>query len=74
MISRSKTSKTYVQVLMASATCGVVSDRKSVFGFESSLDASIFFAIFCGAIILKETKLSYLLQEKSMSSTLDKNC
>jgi hypothetical protein len=45
---------------MASVTRGVVSDRTYVFGFESSPDASIFFAAFHGAIILKEMKLAYL--------------
>jgi hypothetical protein len=45
---------------MASATRGVVSDRTSAFGFESSPDASSFFASFHGAIILKEIELAYL--------------
>jgi hypothetical protein len=35
-----------------------------------------FFVIFRGAIILEETKLAYLLHEKSVSSLLDRttNC
>jgi len=73
MISCSKTSKTYIQFLMAYATHGVVSDRMFGFRFESSPDESSFFLIFHGAIILKETELAYMLQEKSLSSTLDKN-
>jgi hypothetical protein len=45
---------------MASTTHGVVSDRTSAFGFESSPDASSFFAAFRGTIILKEIELAYL--------------
>ena len=72
MISCSKTSKTFFQVLMESTTHGVVSDRTSAFGFESSPDASSFFVSFHGAIILKKIELSYPWQEKSVSSTLNR--
>jgi hypothetical protein len=54
IISCSKISKTFFQVLMASVTHIVVSDRTSAFGFESSPNPSILFASFHGAIILKE--------------------
>jgi hypothetical protein len=76
MISCFRTSKTCVQVLMPSVTHGVLSDRTYAFGFESSPATSRFFVIFHGAIILEETKLAYLLHEKSVSSLLDRttNC
>jgi hypothetical protein len=72
ILSFSKTSKTYLQVLMASTTHGVVSDRTYAFGFESSPDVSSFFASFHGTIILKKIKLAYLRPEKSVSSTLNR--
>jgi hypothetical protein len=49
---------------------GVVSDRMSVFGLESSVDASCFFLPLCGTIILWKMKLSFMKQEKSVSSIL----
>jgi hypothetical protein len=45
---------------MASATREVLPDRKSMFGFESSPNASRLFASFHGSIILKGRKLAYL--------------
>jgi hypothetical protein len=59
-ISCSKISYTFFQDLMVSIIHGVVSNRMSVFGLESSVDVSCFFASLHGTIILREMKLSFL--------------
>jgi hypothetical protein len=51
--SCSRILNTYVQDLIESIAHGVVSDRTSVFGFEPSPVASVFFIIFHGAMIFK---------------------
>jgi hypothetical protein len=51
MTSRLKISKIYIQDLIESTACGVVSDRMSNFGFEPSSASSLFFDVFPGAMM-----------------------
>ena len=56
---------------MASVIRELVPKRISVFGLESFPDACCFFPGLCGAIILREMKLTFMFQEKYVSSLLN---